>query len=222
MARQLRLSLERQDPPTLDAFVRGPSNADAVAAVEAWPAWPGGCLAIVGPAGAGKSHLGQAWARAQDALVADPAAPDLEAAAGRPVLLEDADRGVSTEGLFHLINLAGREGGGLLLTARKLPAQWKTALPDLRSRLNALTVAQLGAPDDALLHQVLEKFFRQRNIKPTDDIYPYLIRRIERSVPAAEAIVRRLDKAADEQQRAISRVLAREVLDADGTLELFE
>jgi chromosomal replication initiation ATPase DnaA len=69
---------------------------------------------------------------------------------------------------------------------------------------------------------VLEKFFRQRNIRPTDDIYPYLIRRIERSVPAAEAIVRRLDKAADEQQRAISRVLAREVLEGDGTLELFE
>jgi chromosomal replication initiation ATPase DnaA len=209
MARQLRLSLERQDPPTLDAFVRGPSNADAVAAVEAWPAWPGGCLAIVGPAGAGKSHLGQAWARTQDALVADPAAPDLEAAAGRPVLLEDADRGVSTEGLFHLINLAGREGGGLLLTARTLPASWPAALPDLRSRLNALPVAEIGPPDDTVLEGVLRRFFRDHNIRPPEAVYPYLLARMSRSIPDAEEIVRRLNEAGD----AVTRVLARQILD---------
>ena len=107
------------------------------------------------------------------------------------------------------------------MAARKPPMQWKTDVPDLRSRLNALTVAQLGAPDDALLRQVLEKFFRERNIRPGEDVYAYLLRRIERSIPAAREVVRRLDEAADEQQRGISRVLAREVLD-DGTLELFE
>lgn len=197
-----------------------PTNVDAVRALDAWPDWPGHVLALIGPAGSGKSHLAQAWARAADAVIFERGM-ELAALEGRPVLVEDVDRRRDRdEALFHLINMAGVKGGGLLLTARKPPLQWKTDLPDLRSRLNALTVAQLGAPDDALLRQVLEKFFRERNIRPGEEVYEYLLRRIERSIPAAREVVRRLDLAADEQQRGISRVLAKEVL--EGTLELFE
>ncbi|HKP79919.1 MAG TPA: chromosomal replication initiator DnaA, partial [Phenylobacterium sp.] len=60
MARQLRLSLGREGPPSFGDFARGPSNAEALAAVEAWPAWRDGCLVLVGPEGAGKSHLARA------------------------------------------------------------------------------------------------------------------------------------------------------------------
>lgn len=198
-----------------------PTNVDAVRILDTWPDWPGHALALVGPEGSGKSHLARAWAQGAGAVVFEPGA-DLAALEGRPVLVEDVDRGAPDEALFHLFNMAGLKGGGLLLTARKLPAQWKTALPDLRSRLNALPVAQLGAPDDTLLRKVLEKFFRERSIRPGEEVYEYLLRRIERSIPAAREVVRRLDEAADEQQRGISRVLAREILDDDGTLELFE
>jgi len=217
VARQLRLSLGREgQEPSLDEFVRGPSNALAVTAVEAWPEWQGGCLAILGHKGVGKSHLARAWATAVDALVVDARDPDLIAAAGRPVLLEDADRGVSTEGLFHLINLAAREGGGLLLTARTRPATWPTALPDLRSRLNAFPVVEIEAPDDVVLEGVLRRFFRDRNIKPPEAVYPYLLARMPRSIPDAEAIVTRLDEAGDEGFRPVTRVLARQILEAQG------
>ncbi len=213
MARQLRLSLGREGLPSFDDFVRGPSNAEAVAAVEAWPAWRDGCLALVGPKGAGKSHLARAWAHAAGALVLDPEAPDIAAADGRAVLLEDADRGVSTEGLFHLINVAMRPGGGLLVTGRTLPGSWPTALPDLRSRLNALPVAQIEPPDDAVLEGVLRRFFRDRNIRPPEEVYPYLLARMSRSIPDAAEIVRRLDEAGDSGFRPVTRVLARQILD---------
>lgn len=221
MARQLRLRLGREgQAPTLDAFVRGPSNAEAVAAVEAWPSWLGGCLAVVGPKGVGKSHLARAWAASADALVVDAQAPDIGAAAGRPVLLEDADRGFSTEGLFHLINVAARDGGGLLLTARTRPASWATALPDLRSRLNAFPVVEIGPPDDTVLEGVLRRFFEARNIRPPEAVYPYLLARMPRSIPDAAAIVKRLDEAGDEGFRPVTRALAREILEAQGTLDL--
>ena len=197
-----------------------PTNADAIRALDVWPDWPGHALVLVGPEGSGKSHLAQVWAQAANAVVFERGM-ELAALEGRPVLVEDVDRRRSRdEALFHLFNMAGLKGGGLLLTARKPPLQWKTDLPDLRSRLNALTVAQIDAPDDALLRQVLEKFFRERNIRPGEDVYQYLLRRIERSIPAAQTVVQRLDEAADEQQRGISRVLAKEVLEE--TLELFE
>lgn len=220
MTRQLRLRLERGGSPSLDEFARGASNAEAVAAVEAWPAWRGGCLAMVGPQGAGKSHLARAWAAAAGALVVAPELADASVAAGRPVLVEDADRGVSSEALFHLINLAGREGGGLLLTARIVPTAWATPLPDLRSRLNALPVVEIGPPDDVVLEGVLRKFFRDRNIRPPEEVYRYLLARMNRSIPDAEEIVRRLDEAGDEGFRPVTRVLAREILEANQSLDL--
>ena len=220
MARQLRLNLGRDAPPSLDEFVRGPSNADAVAAVEAWPAWRDGCLAIVGPQGSGKSHLAQAWAEAAGARPIDAAAADPAAVVGMPVLVEDADRSLGGEGLFHLINIAAREGGGLLLTARTRPTAWDTDLPDLRSRLNALPVTEIQAPDDAVLEGVLRRFFRDRHIRPPEQVYPYLLARMNRSIPDAEEVVRALDEAGDAGFRPVTRVLARQILDGRSRLDL--
>jgi len=60
--RQLALDLPAR--PALgraDFFVAKP-NRLALAQVEAWPDWPGGRLALAGPAGSGKSHLAHVWA----------------------------------------------------------------------------------------------------------------------------------------------------------------
>jgi chromosomal replication initiation ATPase DnaA len=220
MAQQLRLSL-RQDPPhTRDTFVRGPSNAQALAAVDSWPRWPGGCLVLVGPEGVGKTHLARAWAEQAGAAVLTREAPEMSAAAEGPALLEDVDQGAPEEALFHLINLAQRTGASLLMTARARPGAWPTALPDLRSRVNALFVAEIQPPDDAVLEGVLRNLFRSRNIRPAPEVYPYLLRRIPRSIPEAQEVVRRMDEAAD---GPISRLLARSILE-DGTqnLDLFE
>lgn len=220
MTQQLRLKLERQARHTREEFVRGPSNAEALAALDSWPRWPGGCLVLVGPEGVGKTHLARAWAAEQDAVVLSREAPDLAAAEGRPALLEDADQGTPAEALFHLINLAARDGASLLLTARARPTAWPTELADLRSRLNALFVAEIEAPDDAVLEGVLRKFFRERSIRPTAEVYSYLLRRMPRSIPEARDVVRRMDEAAD---GPISRLLARTILEEESqNLDLFE
>jgi chromosomal replication initiation ATPase DnaA len=223
MARQLRLGLRRPAAHTRDSFVHGPSNAQAVAALDAWPRWPGGALVLIGPEGVGKTHLARAWAAAAKAVILDRLEPDVASAQGRPVLMEDVDQGVEAEALFHLINLAAHDGASLLLTARKAPAAWPADLPDLRSRLNALMVAEIEAPDDAVLSGLLRVFFRERNIRPHDDVYPYLLRRMERSATGAREIVRRLDETEDGEPRPVSRVLARQILEADiENLDLFE
>jgi chromosomal replication initiation ATPase DnaA len=70
---------------------------------------------------------------------------------------------------------------------------------------------------------VLRKFFGERSIRPSDDVYPYLIRRIERSIPAAKDVVSRLDDLAATGQREITRALARQILEQeDSTLDLFD
>jgi chromosomal replication initiation ATPase DnaA len=212
MARQLRLRLGQPASYTRDEFVHGPSNAQATAALEAWPHWRDGRLALVGPEGVGKTHLAQVWAAAAGASVLDRARPEVAAAEGRPVLVEDVDRGIPDEALFHLINIASRPGGGLLLTARSRPLAWRAALPDLRSRLNALPVVEIAPPDDIVLDGLLRRFFKARLIRPGEELYAYLLRRIERSAISAREIVARLDEAPDEL-RPVSRALARRLLD---------
>ena len=221
--RQLRLSLQRPVTYARREFSHGPSNALALAALDAWPAWHGGCLVLVGAEGTGKTHLARGWATQAHAVVLDRSVTDLGEAEIRPVLVEDVDRGIDAETLFHLINRAGQEGTGLLLTARQAPAVWPTDLPDLRSRLNALPVALIEEPDDQVLEGVLRKFFKERSIRPPNDVFPYLLRRMERSIPAARDIVARLDEAADDEHRPISRAIARQILEDDTeNLDLFE
>lgn len=210
------MQLRRAPDFARDAFIASPANAEAVRALDAWPKWHGGVLALVGPAGSGKSHLAEIWRSCAGAAILEPSArlADLHRLHGRPILLEDADR-ADPETLFHLINMAAEPGGGLLLTARSAPSSWPSPLPDLRSRLNALQVAEIGAPDDEILEGVLRKLFRERNIRPAEDVFPYLVRRMERSAPVALALVEKLDEASDAEGRPVSRALARQVLEED-------
>ena len=218
----MRLELARAASHAREDFIASASNSQAIAALDAWPDWPGGRLALIGAEGCGKTHLARAWAARVGATVLVGDEHDLPALRGRPLLLEDADRRPADETLFHLINMADA-GASLLLTGRTAPRTWPTDLPDLRSRLNAMLTAAIGPPDDLVLEGVLRKLFRERNIKPADDVLLYLIRRIERSIPAARDVVARIDDLADGEKRDITRTLARRILeDDDRTLNLFE
>jgi chromosomal replication initiation ATPase DnaA len=227
MGRQPRLALRRPGSRSREDFIVSSSNAEAVRALDARPTWHAGCLALIGPEGSGKSHLARAWAAAEGAEVltaqTELSDHDLSRLLGRPILFEDADQARADDLLFHLINMAGVEGGGLLLTARAPPSIWPADLPDLRSRLNALPVAELTAPDDQLLEGLLRKFFGERSIRPGDDLIAYLVRRIERSAPQARDIVRQLDEAHGVDHKPVTRALARQILEIDGeTGDLFE
>jgi chromosomal replication initiation ATPase DnaA len=97
---------------------------------------------------------------------------------------------------------------------------WPVDLPDLKSRLKAATVVEIGEPDDELLAQVLVKLFADRQIMPDDKLVSYIAARMERSNAAAVEIVERLDSLALARGVKISRALAGEVLasmeEADG------
>jgi chromosomal replication initiation ATPase DnaA len=214
---QLRLELEHPASFSRDRFVVSASNRDAVQTVDSWSGEIGGALALIGPAGSGKTHLASAWAERTGAvrLSAHTLADEKFEFITGPMLLDSADVAAHGEAFFHLLNKAAQPGNALLLTGRAPPSSWPVQVQDLRSRLNALPVAQLLEPDDAILNGVLVKLFLERSIRPPQDLLAYLVRRIERSVPAAQAIVVALDEAAAAEHRAVSRSLARELLKDD-------
>ncbi|MHC0053881.1 P-loop NTPase family protein [Actibacterium sp. D379-3] len=221
MSKQLTFDLPLRPARGRGDFFVSPANALAVALVEDWQAWPAHKLMLVGPEGAGKTHLAHVWAGLTGAEIlsaADLAGADIAAlAASRAVVVEDADRiggdAAAEETLFHLHNLLLAEGGTLLLTARAAPNLWPLTLPDLRSRMEATATATLDAPDDALLAALLVKLFADRQLQVPARLIPYLLGRMERSFAAAQALVAALDQQALATGRKISEKLAAEVLD---------
>jgi chromosomal replication initiation ATPase DnaA len=206
---QGRLPLARDPVMNRTSFIVSQANSEALAAVEGWRDWPDPRLVLVGPPNAGKSHLAAIWAEASGARRADGWRLGEELRS--PLLVEDADRLEAGEAMFHLLN-AAETTRPVLMTARIPPRDWVTTIPDLRSRLNALRVIELSPPDDPILLGLIEKFFRERNIKPEPDVASFLARRIERSAAAAAEIVARIDEAAAAERREVNRAFAGRVL----------
>jgi chromosomal replication initiation ATPase DnaA len=213
--RQLVLSFEPGANFARDDFLEGPSNAMALRLVERWPDWPARVVAIVGPEGSGKSHLADIWANRTGARRLSARALDQTAVPGAlatgALALENVAEPLDEVALFHLLNLAKEDEATVLLTAREPPAQWAIRLPDLVSRLRALTVVELAAPDDALLRAVLVKLFVDRQLAVDESLISYLVARIERSFAAARAAVAALDREALRQRRPVTRALAAEL-----------
>ncbi|MDE1159123.1 MAG: DnaA regulatory inactivator HdaA [Neorhizobium sp.] len=189
--------------------------AAAVAIVDDWPAWRAPVVILAGPVGSGKSHLAHIWRERAGAAEIHPTAGSdaSKIAAAGPVLFEDAERqGFDETELFHVINAVRQHGHTLLMTSRLWPMSWAVALPDLKSRLKAATVVEIGEPDEELLAQVIVKLFADRQLYIDDKIVGYIVTRMERSLGAAQTIVDRLDRLALARGTRITRPLAAEVL----------
>lgn len=220
MAEQLSFDLPARPALGRDDFFISPSNALAVALIDTPQSWMNGKMILVGPEGSGKTHLAHVWAAQSGAQIIKARDLDEEMVPNllkTPVVVEDGDeiagQRIIETALFHLHNLAQAEGQPLLITARNAPQRWPLTLPDLASRLQALQIAQLDAPDDTLLTSLLMKLFIDRQLNPALDVIPFLARRIDRSFAAAQHIVATLDKAALEAKRPITRAFVSAVLD---------
>ncbi|TCR66273.1 hypothetical protein [Bosea sp. BK604] len=215
--RQLAFDLPVDSRHGVEDFLIGPSNEAAYGLVESWPGWPESWLRLVGPEGAGKTHLAAIWAaRAHAWTVPVTEVTEenvLHLISGGALVVEDCDRGPRDEpALFHLMNAVRARGGFLLLTARSAPDLWGVRVPDLLSRLRLAPHATIAPPDDALLRALLVKLFIDRQLVVDTSIIEALTLRMERSFAAARAIVDALDKLSLERGRRVTRALANEVL----------
>ena len=220
MARQLTLDLALP-PPTYarEDFVVSDGNREALAWLDRWPDWPAPALALSGPAGCGKTHLGRIWAARPTAALRTGA--DFEAKsiadlaalteASATVLIDDADR-APDRALFHLYNLMRERRGHLLLLSELPPARWRIALPDLASRLRAAPAVAVAPPDDELLGSIILKQLADRQLHAGPGVVQYLVARMERSGEVARRLVAALDRRALAERREIDRRLAADVL----------
>lgn len=230
MTRQLPLDL--RTPPALgrEDFLPAPANAAALALLDRPQDWPQGRLLLVGPEGAGKSHLAAFWSADHGARrlngrdlggltsPEDAMPAPLNPPAHPALTVEDADRAAGDPAaermLFHIWNLAAAQRCLLLMTARTPPRDWGTGLPDLASRMAATALIRLEPPDEALLAAVLVKLFADRQLTPGAGVIEALIRRMDRDLGLARRLVAQIDRAALAGGRAVTRPLALDTLAA--------
>jgi chromosomal replication initiation ATPase DnaA len=214
---QLVFDLPHRQAQGMEDFLLSRSNEAAVELVDRWPQWVLPAAVVVGPAGAGKTHLARVWSGRSAAVLMQAtelgdSTVGLLAQCGC-LVVEDIDRARYDERvLFHLLNLTREKGYSLLITSRLAPGELDVALPDLRSRLRALPLATISAPDEALLKAVLVKLFADRQLEVEPHVIGHLALHMEQSMQAARAVVAEADRLALARQRRVSRAVAAEAL----------
>lgn len=163
-------------------IVVGHANATVLEACAAAANWPFRTAILAGPPRSGKSLIARWFA---------------ESGAGEAI--DDADRIDETE-LFHRWNRAQESKTPLLLVRSASPAGWQIALPDLRSRLGAALQLEIGAPDDAMLAELIAVHAEQRGLALGHDAAAYLVPRIERTHIGVEQVVGEIDRLSLERK----------------------
>lgn len=192
---QLRLPLGLPEASETE-FLVGESNLRAVQQLERWATWPVMAALLVGPRKSGRSLLARIFAAKTGATIID-----------------DAERARETD-IFHAWNRAQAERHPLLIVADAAPPKWDVKLPDLRSRLAASPLLEIGPPDDALIPQLLERAFARHLLHAKPDVIAWIARRIERSHVA----IQRVADALEVEGQRLSIPVARATLEAASLL----
>ncbi len=220
--RQLALELSTRFAYGREDFLVAPCNSDAVAWIDRWPVWPGGMLAIYGSPGCGKTHLTQVWREVANAQLVELSSledltRDVQLSKNTAdFVLEIDETSFLERDLLHFLNTIADQQRTILITGRNPPARWPVELPDLRSRLRAVSAVGVSPPDENTLRAVLVKLFSDRQLKVGEELIEFLCARIERTFDSARKTVVALDAAAMLAQRRIGIPLAREVLSFNG------
>lgn len=219
-----QFTIDFADPPSFKAedFVPTPSNEVAVQFLDKWPDWAQVGAILIGPEGAGKSHLA---AILQDKLsdavtinLSDVSAKTISDYGNVQLLILDHQSGgeFDEEALFHVINHFRQKEPArarLLILSRQAPIQWGLHLPDLLSRLSAFDMIRIDPPDDFSLEVLLNKLFADSKINVDQSVIAYLLKRMPRSYQAAHEIVKAIDQVSLARKSKPSRTIAAKVLD---------
>ncbi|HSU05028.1 MAG TPA: chromosomal replication initiator DnaA [Acetobacteraceae bacterium] len=192
-------------------FLEAASNAAALTWLARAGDWPGGRLAIWGDAGCGKTHLLHHWVgRVGGRYLCGPVLrqdPPTTALA-----IDDADAVPEPTVLLHILNAAAEAGLPVLLAARQAPARWRACLPDLASRLRAVTAVEIGPAEDSLLKALFARLLADRVQVPAC-LQDWIRLRLPRTPGALREAAARLDRASLAAGGAVTRSLAASLLE---------
>jgi len=191
---QIALPLETYLSGENGGYIVTAANADTHEQLQDWSNWPHLTAILVGPEASGKSAMARWYEQASGGYCMD-----------------DADTHDDEE-IFHLWNRATEEHKPLLLVSAQPVARWGVELADLKSRLAASLLIEIGPPDEAMIEGLLQKYFIGRGLSISEDALAYLGKRMERSYGAIQLLAKEMDLLAIERKKPITLAIARAAL----------
>lgn len=222
LSRQLPLPFCHQPAYDEADFIPDASNATALAWLQRTRDWPDGRLLLWGAPGCGKSHLLNIWVASTGAdllqISTPPGLPPRASSNG--MAIDDAERiaamrdtsGENETTLLHLLNTARDAACPVLLTARTPPSRWTIRLPDLSSRLRAITAVEIGPAGPDLLQALLVRLLADRQLRIARDLQNWLLQHLARTPAALREAVSRLELAVQDGNRRLSKALVARLL----------
>lgn len=204
-----------------DFFV-SKENAEAVALIDSFPNEFHGAV-IFGEKGCGKTHLAHLFC----AKVLEKTGKDVLILSAREyrgsdlsdvlekspyLVLENLEKPVDEQFLFHLINSVKSLNGFVFMTSCQPVCAWGVRLNDLMTRLKALPCVEILQPEEMLMQAVLIKQFADRQLSVSPEVIAYILKNMERSFKAASLLTQKADELSLAERRAITIPLIRKVL----------
>ena len=166
---------------------------------------------LFGPRKSGKSFLAEIWLKKNYALNLKDNIELLHNSKNN--LLIDDFTIFDEESIFHLVNQSILNNCKILVTSSKKINDTKFKFKDLSSRLKTFSNFEIKEPDDEMLSTILTKLLIDKQfIIKSNDIFEYILRRVERSYLGIHDIVYKLDVLSLEKKRQLTIPLIKEIL----------
>lgn len=203
------------------------ANRAVIAAVRRCQHWPYHVFCLVGPALSGLTTIAKAWAtdkagtyiagRDYEALSSD----EIVELATTNLAIDRPDTIADMSKLLFGISAAQRQETKVLLATRYAPSLWPNQSKDLESRLKSAPIAELPAPDEALLRARLQRACTRAYLSLPKTVEDYLVTRLGLEYSRIEETVEALASLAVD--RPVTIPLVRDVLGRENeTASLFD
>ena len=190
IALPLDIRLTSQD----EGYLVTDCNGRAHEQLQNWNNWPNLTAILIGSHGSGKTAMARKF---------------IDQSGGR--FVANAHRSTDVD-LFHIWNQSQIDKTPLLLMSSLEVSRWNVRLPDLKSRLAASLLIEIGPPDEAMMEGLLQKYFVLRGLSISEDALSYLGKRMERSYQYVQLLGQKMNVLAIERKRPITRAIAIEAL----------
>ena len=167
---------------------------------------------LYGPKKSGKSHLAQIWLKKNYAIKFNNGNYKKLLSEKNNILVDDL-LNYNEEKIFHIVNHCFLNKKKILVTSNNKINQIQFKLDDLSSRLKIFSILEIKKPNDEMLLTILTKLLVDKQfIINSNDIFEYILRRVDRSYKGIYEIVNKLDILTLEKKRQLTIPLIKEIL----------
>ncbi len=165
---------------------------------------------LYGPKKSGKSYLAHIWLKKNKAIEYD--SKNFIINDNKNILIDDFIL-YNEEKIFHIVNNCILNNSKILITSCNKINEIKFKYNDLSSRLKTFSKLEINQPDDEMLMTILTKLLIDKQfIIRSNDIFEYILRRVNRSYHGVNEIVTKLDVLSLEKKRQLTIPLIKEIL----------